>query len=105
MPPKPVQADEPPGMHPADIVASVRKMGTNLSRLALENGLGSSTLRVALLKPHPRANRLIARTIGKTVHELWPLWFDTSGKRIPKKRHPATAPRRESSQSPKKQAA
>ncbi len=69
-------------MHPADIVAAVRKSGTNLSRLALANGFGESTLRAALKKPHARAQRLIADTIGRSVHELWPQWFDASGRRI-----------------------
>ena len=70
------------GMHHADIVAAVKKAGTNLRQLALSAGFGESTLRAALHKPHPRAQRLIAETIGKPVHEIWPQWFDVSGARI-----------------------
>ena len=71
-----------PGMHHADIVAAVRKTGTNLRQLALRSGFGESTLRAALHKQHPRAQRLIAETIGKSVHEIWPQWFDAFGQRI-----------------------
>ncbi len=67
------------GMHHADIVAAVKKAGTNLRQLALSSGFGESTLRAALHKQHPRAQRLIAKTIGKPVHEIWPQWFDVSG--------------------------
>lgn len=70
------------GMHHADIVAAVKKVGTNLRQLAIANGFGQSTLRAALHKPHPRAQRLIAETIGKPVHEIWPQWFDADGARI-----------------------
>ena len=70
------------GMHPADIVAAVKKKGTNLSQLSLANGFGESTLRAALKKPHPRAQRLIAETIGVPMHQIWPQWFDASGQRI-----------------------
>lgn len=78
------------GMHSADIVAAVKKTGTNLRQLALKNGFAASTLRAALHKPHPRAQRLIATTIGKSVHEIWPQWFDATGERIRPRpaRHP-----------------
>lgn len=72
-------------MHPADIVAAVKKTGTNLRQLSLENGFGASTLRAALHKPHPRAQRLIAETIGRPVHEIWPQWFDRDGRRVAKR--------------------
>jgi Ner family transcriptional regulator len=72
-------------MHPADIVAAVKKAGTNLRQLALKNGFGASTLRAALHKPHPRAQQLIAETIGRPVHEIWPQWFDRDGRRIAKR--------------------
>lgn len=69
-------------MHHADIVAAVKKSGTNLRQLALSSGFGESTLRAALHKPHPRAQRLIAETIGKPLHEIWPQWFDVNSARI-----------------------
>lgn len=68
-----------PGMHPADIVAAVKKAGTSLRQLGLSGGFGESTLRAALHKQHPRAQRLIAETIGKPLHEIWPQWFDANG--------------------------
>ena len=69
-------------MHHADIVAAVKKVGTNLRQLAISEGFGESTLRAALHKQHPRAQRLIAKTIGKSVHEIWPQWFSADGARI-----------------------
>ncbi|MFT4098467.1 MAG: helix-turn-helix domain-containing protein [Rhodoblastus sp.] len=66
-------------MHPADIVAAVKKAGTSLRQLGLSGGFGESTLRAALHKQHPRAQRLIAQTIGKPLHEIWPQWFDVTG--------------------------
>lgn len=69
-------------MHRADIVAAIKKRGTNLRKLALSHGFGASTLRAALYKPHPRAQRLIAETIGAPLHEIWPDWFDADGRRI-----------------------
>lgn len=69
-------------MHSADIVAEVKKAGTSLRQLGLAHGFAASTLRAALHKPHPRAQRLIAQTIGRDVHEIWPLWFDASGARV-----------------------
>ena len=81
------------GMHHADIVAAVKKSGTNLRQLALANGFGQSTLRAALHKPHPRAQRLIAETIGKPLHEIWPQWFDVDGARIGGRRAERTTTR------------
>lgn len=69
-------------MHAADIVAALKKCGTNLSRLGLDHGFAESTLRAALHKPHPRAQALIATTIGKSLHEIWPHWFTPAGARI-----------------------
>ncbi len=69
-------------MHSADIVAAVKKSGTSLRRLGLDHGFGASTLRAALHKPHPRAQALIAKTIGMPLHEIWPEWFDETGARV-----------------------
>ena len=53
-----------------------------MRQLALGHGFGASTLRAALYKPHPRAQQLIAETIGAPLHEIWPQWFDADGRRI-----------------------
>jgi lambda repressor-like predicted transcriptional regulator len=36
----------------------------------------------ALLKPSRGCNEIIAKKIGVSLHELWPDWFDSSGRLI-----------------------
>ena len=69
-------------MHPEDVKAAVRKTGISLSSLGPRNGLAASTIRAAIVRPVPRGNRAIARYLGKTVHEIWPEWFDEAGDRV-----------------------
>lgn len=70
------------GWHHADIVAAVRKRGSNLRQLSIANGKAESTLRAALLKPRTPSNQIIAAFIGVPMHELWPQWFDRAGRLI-----------------------
>jgi Ner family transcriptional regulator len=70
----------PKNWHRADIVAAIRKRGTNLSALGRANGRADSTLRAALSNPRPPSNRIIAAFLGKTVNEIWPAWFDSEGR-------------------------
>ncbi|MBW7968138.1 helix-turn-helix domain-containing protein [Bradyrhizobium sp. BR 10289] len=73
-----------PGWHRADIIAAVRKRGFTLEALARANGKGRSSMSAALLKPSRGCNLIIAEAIGVPLHELWPSWFDHSGRRIRK---------------------
>jgi Ner family transcriptional regulator len=70
------------GWHSADIVAAVRKKGTSLVAISGDLGLTRSAASRALLIPHTRVNRAIADLIGVSAHELWPCWFDATGRRI-----------------------
>lgn len=79
----PRRKSDPQPWHNADIVAAVRKAGSNLRQLSLANGFKASTFRSALHRCHPRANRLIADFIGVRVHEIWPQWFMANGERKP----------------------
>jgi Ner family transcriptional regulator len=63
------------GWHPQDIIAAVRKSGTNLQRLAREHGFDRITLNKALTKRWPAAHLVIARHLGLTRYELWPHWY------------------------------
>ena len=63
------------GWHRADIIAAVRKRGSNLARLAAEIGLSRHSMSWALGKRHPRANVAISRFIDVPLHELWPQFF------------------------------
>lgn len=63
------------GWHRADIIAAVRRKGSNLARLAAQLGLSRNTMYWALGKRHERANRAIAACIGVDPHEIWPAFF------------------------------
>jgi Ner family transcriptional regulator len=67
--------DNKNGWHRADIIAAVRRKGSNLSRLAEEIGLSRKSMSWALGKRHPRANLAIAAFIGVDPHEIWPRFF------------------------------
>jgi|SRR5947209_15045559 len=68
--------------HRADVVAALHKRGTSLAKLAGKAGLSASALRQALTNPRTPSNRIIADFLGKKLHELWPQWFDDSGKKL-----------------------
>lgn len=69
-------------MHAEDVKAKVRKTGISLAKLARNNKLSDSAVRKALYEPIPRGNAVIAKHLGKKLHELWPEWFDGNGYRI-----------------------
>ncbi|MBI6547626.1 helix-turn-helix domain-containing protein [Xenorhabdus lircayensis] len=46
--------------HPADIIAAIRKQGTNMSALSRASGLGTSTLANTLRNPWPKGEWIIA---------------------------------------------
>jgi len=69
--------------HPEDIKAEVRKKFGSMAELGRQNGVSTSVIRAALIRPQPTGNRLIAECLGKTLHEIWPGWYDADGNRIP----------------------
>lgn len=79
MPGKPT----PKNKHPEDVKAAVRKKGTTLAALARKNDLSDSTTRASLYRPQPSGNAVVAKFLGKSLHEIWPEWFDDQGNRIP----------------------
>ncbi|MEK9498993.1 helix-turn-helix transcriptional regulator [Photorhabdus sp. P32] len=58
--------------HPADIIAALRKQGTNLSAVSRKAGLASSTLSNALYRPWPKGETLIATELGLHPSDIWP---------------------------------
>jgi len=73
---KPVITD----WHPADIVAGLRKIGWSLQQLALEHGYaGRSALSKALAEPYPKAEAIIAETLGVEPKEIWPSRYNADG--------------------------
>lgn len=65
--------------HPADVVAAVRKAGWSLRRLSLKHELQARSLSVALRKPWPRAERIIAGAIGMRPQAIWPTRYHKDG--------------------------
>lgn len=58
--------------HQADIVAGLKKVGTNMSALSEQHGLSRGCLRNALYRPYPKAERIIAGAIGVEPQDIWP---------------------------------
>ncbi|GHD63737.1 helix-turn-helix domain-containing protein [Jeongeupia chitinilytica] len=59
--------------HPADVVCALRKQGWSLRKLSLHHGYADGgTLKCALSRPWPKAERLIAEAIGTSPAEIWP---------------------------------
>ena len=68
-PKKPASKD----WHRADIVAAVRRAGWSLRKLALAHGYKqATTLSVALDRPWPKGERIIAEAIGVDPATIWP---------------------------------
>lgn len=70
------------GWHKEDIKAEIRKRGETLTSLAKKNGLGSSCVRAAMVRPYTAAERVVAAFLGKPLHELWPDRWTPDGERI-----------------------
>jgi len=66
------QKPAPQDWHPADIVAALWKRRTSLIRLSRKNGYADGSLRIALRRPWPKAEKIIADCIGTTPHAIWP---------------------------------
>lgn len=62
---------QPQDWHPSIISAMLKTKGSNLSKLARENGLHRSTLRTALYRPYPKAERIIAEKLGVSPEKIW----------------------------------
>ncbi|MBB1200608.1 transcriptional regulator [Enterobacteriaceae bacterium 89] len=71
--------------HPADIIAALRKRGTNLAKVSREAGLASSTLANALNRPWPKGEWLIANTLKIHPSVIWPSRYsDCHDTRLPR---------------------
>ncbi|MES9873115.1 MAG: helix-turn-helix transcriptional regulator [Candidatus Sedimenticola sp. 6PFRAG7] len=65
--------------HPADIKAALEKAGWSLSKLSLHHGYRSrNTLKNALTRKWPKAERLIAEAIGAQPEAIWPSRYPCS---------------------------
>lgn len=86
----------PVNPHREDIKAAIRKRGSNLWQLTKANKpLADTALTICLVRPLPRANKIIADFLGLSLNHLWPDWYDSNGKRISRRyssKHSAKRP-------------
>lgn len=62
--------------HRADVVAALRKQGWSLRKLSEAAGLNAGTLKSALDRPYPKAERIIAAAIGIEPEAIWPSRYE-----------------------------
>lgn len=65
--------------HRADIIAAIKKRGSNLQALSRSHGYVDGTLRAALYTPAPKYERLIAEFLGTTPQAIWPSRYHLDG--------------------------
>jgi Ner family transcriptional regulator len=56
--------------HPADVVAALRKRGTSLRKVAMENGY--THIQGVLTRPWWVVEQLVASTLGVPAESIWP---------------------------------
>jgi Ner family transcriptional regulator len=66
-------------MHPADVVAALRKRGTSLRKIAQENGY--SHIQRVLTSPWLAAEQLVAKALDTSPQTLWPSRYRNPGER------------------------
>ena len=64
------------------IKAEIHRRGETLSGLAIKNNLPEASVRVSLDRPFPKADRIIARFLDLSLHDLWPDRYDDKNKRF-----------------------
>ena len=65
--------------HPADIKAALDKAGWSLSQLSIYHGVSRNCMGVALRRPFPKAERIIAEVIGDRPQDIWPSRYNEDG--------------------------
>lgn len=68
-----------PDWHPADIVAAFKKRGTSVTRVARDLNLCGSYLRQAIVRPYPKAERILAEFLGVSPQTIWPSRYHADG--------------------------
>lgn len=57
-------------MHPADVIAALRKRGTSLRKIAIQNDY--SHIQRVLTSPWLAAEQLVAKALDRRPEEIWP---------------------------------
>ena len=69
-------------MHPADIKAAIEKRNQSLTSLARKHVYSQSAFSLAIRKPYPRAEKIIAQFLGISLHRLFPDRWHSDGTRL-----------------------
>lgn len=80
-----------PDWHSEDIKAAIRKTGLSLQQLAVRHGYSASAVRVALSRPWPAVQSIIAAHLQCLPEHLWPSRYGTDGQPL---RRPIGRPRK-----------
>lgn len=74
-------------MHPADIIAGLKKKRISMAALSRQSGLSSSTLANTLSRPWPKGEYIIAQALELDPADIWPSrYYDDKGKLIDRTR-------------------
>jgi len=68
-----------PDWHIADIKAALDKAGWSLCQLSIYHGVHRNCMGVALRRPYPKAERIIANVIGERPQDIWPSRYNEDG--------------------------
>lgn len=65
--------------HPADLIAALKKRQLSLKQLSRDNGYSPDVLKVALRRPYPKAERIIATALQLAPETIWPSRYNANG--------------------------
>lgn len=68
-----------PGWDKFDVIISLWRLGTSLQRLSRQNHYTPSALNMALYRPWPKAERIIAEALGVPPEQIWPSRYHPDG--------------------------
>lgn len=76
----------PKPWHRQDVVAAVKKRGSNMAALAVAHGYHRGTLLRSTYRRYPRAHALIAEFLGVSRHTIWPQFYGPDDRPLPVQR-------------------
>ena len=71
------------------IKAEIYRRGQTLVGLSRTHGFHPHDCGVALLRPYPKVDPVIADFLGVPLHELWPDRYDRAGQRLNSSKYPS----------------
>ena len=69
-------------MHSADIKAEIEKRNQSLASLERKHVYSQSAFSMAIRKPYPRVEKIIAQFLGISLHRLFPDRWHSDGTRM-----------------------